>query len=182
MKKILLTIAMLGALACNSAAQIDFQAATPGSFPETQSRVANAYGLRIGAGFRNGISDLMPIFNPYFEVPLGSIFFSAEVQLAFTNFPDLYKLNFDAYGWAAKLRWFYGDREKDRFFSSAGFQIVVHPDMVSAGIPLSTGYLWTLSKETELEGLFTFTPLRYLRTGYGWTVGLVVGVRFPNLK
>ncbi|MFI5264096.1 MAG: hypothetical protein ACHQM6_06245 [Candidatus Kapaibacterium sp.] len=144
--------------------------------------IKNAYGIRLGAGFRNGISDIQPIFNPYFEVPLGNLLFSAELQLVFTNFPELYKLNLDAYGWAGKFRWFYGNRSESHFFSSAGFQMVVHPDRVSMGIPLSSGLLLALSKEMEFESLVSFTPLLYLGQKLGWMAGLTFGLRFPNIK
>ena len=159
--------------------------------------ISDAYGFRIGSGFRDGSSTALPVFNPYYEIPIGNIFFSAEVQLSFINFSTLNifplsapSLQLDAYGWAGKVRWFYKSNSSDKFYSSAGFGMTVHPDNASTEFPLSFGYLQNLSEATELEASLNFTPLLYLGTRrqaggwigerYGWFISATVGLRFIN--
>ena len=159
--------------------------------------ISDAYGFRIGPGFRDGSSTALPVFNPYYEIPIGNIFFSVEVQLSFINFSTLNifplsapSLLLDAYGWAGKVRWFYGKSFPQKFFSAAGYGMTVHPDNVSAEFPLSFGYLHKLSEATELETSLNFTPLLYLGTRrqaagwigerYGWFISATVGLRFIN--
>ncbi len=147
-------------------------------------RIKNAYGLRLGTGFRDGSSEAKVVFNPYFEIPLGDVFFSAELQINFLNFKALNlfqstALPLDAYGWAGKFRWYYGN-SPDRFFSSVGLGMTIHQVLASVELPLSTGYLWALSKETEGESLISFIPLDYLGQRLGWFFSFTLGLRFPN--
>lgn len=153
--------------------------------PEQKVGIHDAFGIRIGTGFHDGSATVLPVFNPYFEVPIGSVFFSAELQFAFINFSTLNifqtdNLHLDAYGWAGKCRWYYDRISSDKFFSSVGLGMTVHPNTVSIEIPISTGYLWTLSKSTEFEGLLNFTPLDYLGQRLGWFVSATIGLRFLN--
>ncbi len=151
----------------------------------SSEQVNNVFGLRIGTGLRDGSATVLPVFNPYFEVPVGSVFFSAELQLAFINFATLNifrmdNLSVDSYGWAGKCRWYYDKNSPDRFFSSIGFGMTVHPNSASVEIPISSGYLWKLSQSLEFEGLLNITPLDYLGQRLGWFVSATVGLRFLN--
>ena len=181
MYKILFSISFLICITRHSIAQ-----GIPADTLKRLPRINNAYGIRIGIGFRDGDPMMKPIFNPYFEVPLGEIFFSAEVDLSFIDINTLNvfqsdNLRLDAYGWAGKIRWYYNRTLPNRFFSSVGFGMTVHPNTVSAEIPFSSGYLWELSKSTEFEGLVNFTALDYLGQKFGWFISATIGLRFLYL-
>ena len=149
------------------------------------TQINNAYGIRIGVGFRDDDPMVKPIFNPYFEVPIGVVFFSAEVQLSFLDINTLNifqsnNLRLDAYGWAGKIKWHYGHTSDDRLFSSIGLGMTVHQTSASIELPLSTGYIWTLSQSTEFESVLNFTPLTYIGQKRGWFVSATIGLRFLN--
>jgi hypothetical protein len=178
-------IAILLYNSSSAIAQTPSQAGREQLSPASEKKINNVFGIRIGTGVRDGSATVLPCLNPYFEIPIGRIFFSAELQFAFINFSTINifqtdNLHVDSYGWAGKCRWYYANTSSDDFFSSVGLGMTVHPNTVSVEIPISTGYLWTLSKSMELEGLVNFTPLDYLGQRLGWFVSATIGLRFLN--
>ena len=153
--------------------------------PQQIQKLKDAYGIRIGIGFRDHDATMKPVFNPYYEVPVGTVSVTAELQMSFLDFQTLNVfqtrcLVLDSYGWAGKCKWFYKNNASDGFFSSAGFGMTVQQTTASVEFPLSSGYLSMLSNETEFEGALNFTPLDYLGQRLGWFVSVSIGLRFLN--
>jgi hypothetical protein len=175
---------MLGT-AQRASAQTEMNSSPDSTHVETNLMQREAWGVRTGFAHRNLYPDLKPIFNPYYEVPVGKLLVAAELMLTylrpeeiqFLHLPD--KFHFDAYGFNFKLKSIWGSGVLHPE-ASAGAELEVLTDKVSVGLPLTIGGLYDVSRTLQLELAFIFTPLFYLGQGTSNFFGVEVGFRFPE--
>jgi len=143
----------------------------------------DAFGVRLGTGSRTGTSGLKPIFNPFYDVPVGNVLLCAELMLVYESFQTLdfgtfQQFHFDAYGFNLKVKTIFGSGGSTRPFFSTGPELSVLQTKVSVGLPIVVGVLLPLSQSSGVEVAGNVTPLVYLGQNVGLFYGLTVGIRF----
>jgi hypothetical protein len=145
------------------------------------------YGFRIGAGERRSHPGVRPIFNPFYEVPVGDILLTAELQFDYESFsvihvPSFSDFRLNSFGFASKVRWIGGSSVGWHPSLSAGVGFDVLTDNVAVGIPINFGEVRDLGGSTQLEIVGLAEPLVYIGKNASFFYGLTVGLRFLDLR
>ena len=160
-----------------------------------RTRSPESFGFRTGIGVRPIApgANIKPVFDGYYEVPVGPALLSYDVMVSFRDFrtvdipfshniPD-YVL--DSYGFHGNLRWLF-DREST-FHPFAGFGLGfdayqdAFPGRVSASAPITLGGMLDLTSSSALEIAGRAMPLLYFGHGLGFSYGLTAGFRFSTV-
>ncbi len=149
------------------------------------STTNDAFGVRIGTGLRSGSAVMHPVINPYYQVHLAGVFFSAELMFSYRDFSALdfgkfSDFHFDSYGYMGKITKIFSDGASVRPYFSGGIAFEVLSDRVDIGFPISAGVLLGESMMWDIAG--SVSPLVYLGQGTGLYYSLTIGVRIPGAR
>ncbi|HWF43466.1 MAG TPA: DUF2279 domain-containing protein [Candidatus Kapabacteria bacterium] len=171
-------------------------------FASTLSRAQSRDTVHSGSfesfGFRAGLDQrpiaqnkaAKPVFDGYYEVPVGPAWMSYDVMVSFRNFatvdlpfsdnhPD-YVL--DSYGFHGNLRWILNSEKSIHPFGGFGIGFDAYQDTgkgrVSASVPIMAGAIFDLNNNLGLEIAARATPLLYFGQQLGISYGITAGLRF----